>query len=1048
MATATGSGLTRWSVYHPVGVSMLALTILVLGWFGFDRLAIDLLPQIIYPEISIRVSTEASTPVEIEDKITRQLEEQLAITEGVISMSSDTSNSRSAIDLTFPYEYDIDIALRDASTRLDRAKRFLPDEAEQPIIFKRDPSQIAVAELIISSPTRPTAELRHWVEYQLSRHFLTIPGVASTEIGGGGERRITILPDPLKLLHYQLTLDELTEAITSANRQQSTGVIRFSNFEIESYINNRFTSLEQLRQLPIPLGNQQSVALAELAQIWPGGSEERIKVRLNGESGIKLSIQKLPLANSVAVVDGVRAKLTDLRQQGLFADDIRIDFIQEQGSFVAAAIHSTQMAGMSAILLAMSIIYLFLGDWRRTLIIGTAIPFAMMITFILMASSGLSLNIMTLGGLALGVGLLLDNTIVMLENIHRHQQDPKGNKQQKAALAAAEIQSAIVASTSTNLAALLPFLLIGGLIGLLFRELILTITAALLASLLLSLTLVPALSSQMHSRSSAHRLQQLFNAFMALLQNGYSALLRALLRLKTLQLLFIAALLAGMWLAVPRLMGGIEQFLPAIDNGDVVISISSDPGTSLADMDAMVSQIEAKLAQDHHVATQGVVVGGFIFGRTTIERSNRSFFNVTLLPRAERPLTVEQWVDQFNQALKGLDLTGFRIRVFARGIRGIRLGGGDEDLTLRIQGDNLDTLATLALKLSSELANNIEGLSNIGHSVEDRLQQIEIQPDLAALQRFGIAVDELNQTIRDALQGRRAGDLLSGQYPIEMELRLTPPQQVDLELLQNLVVGQIEQTPLYLHQVAQLGLTTMAAEILHDNQQRVVEVTAAIRGDVNQDRLYQQLDELMTTLELPEGYTIYESGAREEIEQSQQRGQVLVLLAIFLVFVVMAVQYESLRNPIIILLAIPFALLGVAGGLELFAMPLSMPVILGTIMLTGIVVNNAILLVEYFEIGHRQGLSKQEAILEAARLRLRPILMTTLTTVLGMLPLALNQGSGAEMLQPLATTLISGLTTSLPVTLMLIPLIYHYLGREHLTATSDLAPGRGDARLS
>ncbi len=1010
---------------------MIALTILVLGWFGFNHLAIDLLPHLIYPEIAVRVTQSGATPLEIEDQITRPLEESLAITEGLKGITSTSSSGRSSVDLTFPYGTDIDAILRDASTRLDRAKRLLPTTIDPPTIYKRDPSQIPVAELIISSNRLESSALREWIEYHFARYFLTLEGVAATEIGGGQPREVVIVPDPLKLVQHHLTLESLVTTLKAANQQQATGLIRFPAAEIESHLNNRFTTLQQIEQLPLPLSRTETIPLNQIAQIWPQSGEERVRVRLNGEPGIKLSIQKQPEANSVAVVAGIRAKLAWLAAHKALPAGVQIDFISEQASFVEAAIKSTQMAALSAIGLAMGVIFLFLGDWRRTLVIGTAIPFAILITFLLMALAGLTLNIMSLGGLALGIGILLDNTIVMLENIFRHQlQSETGTKRERAAAAAHEIQSAIIASTTTNLAALLPFLLIGGLIGLLFQELILTIVAALIASLLLALTLVPALSSTLHAHSTTHWLQRWVDRVMHALQEGFVRLLRWLLRYRLLQLLLVGGLSAALYLTTPRLFGGIEQFLPPIDNGEATIRISADAGVALDAMDRAVQQVEALLLADPVVATTGTIVGGLVFGRTTLERSNLSTINVSLIPIQRRSVTVQQWVDHLNRAAAKLPLVGFSVRSSVRGVRGIRLGSGDEDLTLRIQGDHLDTLAQLADQLSSELK-KITGLNNISHSAEDRLQQIEIRPDLAALNRLGLTVEGVSTLISHALRGVAVGSVLLDERPVDLTLRLALPQQVGLDTLRHLVIGSEAGSPMTLDQVTTIQLTTLAAEVRHTHQQRMVEITAALTSEARWDRLAPQIQAAIDTLKLPENYLVTDGGAREEIERGEQRGTQLVLLAIFLVFVVMAVQYESLRNPLIILAAMPFTLIGVALGLDGFALPLSMPVILGTIMLTGIVVNNAILLVEYFELGQQQGLTVEAAILEAARLRLRPILMTTLTTILGMLPLALSQGEGAEMLQPLAATLISGLSLSLPVTLLLIPLLYHAVGRRH-----------------
>jgi len=495
-----GGGLATWSLGHPIGVVMITLAVMVLGLFALQRLNIDLLPHIIYPDIRVRILNPGVPATIMEDEVTRQLEEQLAITEDAIYVESQTSEGRSAVTLSFEYGKDIDIALRDASTRLDRAKRFLPDSIEPPVIYKRDPSQIPVAEYVISSPLRDPVELRSWVDYSLGKWLLNIKGVAAAEVGGGLVREIHILADQNRLAGLGLDILDIAAGLKSANKETPAGRLIMDDTEISGRTAGRFRSLEEIINLPIPVesgqGHSRLLHLNEVAQVIDGAEEERLRVRLNGMPGIKLSVQKQPRANTVAVVDRVNAKLAELERSGLIPEDIEIHQVGNQALYVRRALDNAVAAAVSGAVLAMIVVYIFLGSLRRTLIIGSAIPIAILVTFILMATSGLTLNIMTLGGLALGIGMLVDSTIVMLENIYRHQRMGE-DRDQASREAAAEVNSAIVASTSTNLAAVLPFLFITGLVGLLFKELIFTISAAIIASMLVALTLIPALAGRL-----------------------------------------------------------------------------------------------------------------------------------------------------------------------------------------------------------------------------------------------------------------------------------------------------------------------------------------------------------------------------------------------------------------------------------------------------------------------------------------------------------------------------------------------------------------------
>ena len=478
---------------------MIALAVVVLGIFAFSRLAIDLHPHLIYPEVRVRILSPGVPATVMEDQFTRQLEEQLAITEDAIGVQSRTGEGAVSVDLSFEYGKDIDIALRDASTRLDRAKRFLPETPDPPIIYKRDPSQIPVLEFVVSSALRDPVELRSWVDDVFSKWFINLPGVAAAEVGGGLVREIQVLPDQQRLAGVGLAMQDVIAALQRGNREDPAGRLKMTRQELPGRISGRFTSVEEIAELPLRLPQGGLIHLQEVAEVIDTHEDERLRVRVNGEPGIKLSIQKQPTANTVAVADAVQERLDWLKAERLIPEDIRIRSVSDQSLYIRQALSNSGLAAISGALLAMAVVYVFLGNLRRTLIIGSAIPIAIMVTFVIMGFGGLTLNIMTLGGLALGVGLIVDNTIVMLENIYRHQRLGEGDLD-AGTHAAQEVNSAIVASTSTNLAAVLPFLFIGGLTGLLFRELIYTISASILASLAIALTLVPALAARVHTR--------------------------------------------------------------------------------------------------------------------------------------------------------------------------------------------------------------------------------------------------------------------------------------------------------------------------------------------------------------------------------------------------------------------------------------------------------------------------------------------------------------------------------------------------------------------
>ncbi|MEW6646768.1 MAG: efflux RND transporter permease subunit [Pseudomonadota bacterium] len=1023
--TATHGGLAAWSIHHPIGVVMLALTVVVLGFFALGRLAVDLLPQIIYPEIQVRV-LDPGVPANImEDRITRQLEEQLAITEDAIGVQSRTNEGSSSVELMFDYGKDIDIALRDASTRLDRAKRFLPTTIDPPIIFKRDPSQIPVAEFIVSSTTLDPVKLRDWVDYDFAKQFLNLPGVAAVEVGGGLVREIQLLPDQERLAASGLSLNDVITALQRGNVELPAGRLTMERRELGGRTAARFQNVAEIAALPLRLKDGTTIRLDEVMQVLDTHADERIKVRLNGTPGVKISIQKQPTANTVAVVDAVRERMAWLQQHKLLLQDAEIFNVDDQSIYVRNALNSATQAALSGTLLAMAVVYLFLGNLRRTLIIGSAIPLAIMVTFVLMGLGNLTFNMMTLGGLALGVGMLVDNTIVMLENIQRHQRDGEAPVE-AGTHAAGEIYGAIVASTSTNLAAVLPFLFISGLVGLLFRELIFTISAAILASMVVALTLVPALAVQVRSADSG-RLRRAVDGFIGQLQEGYAAVVAWLLDRLWAQLLLVTALLAALVLTLP-VFGGPQEFLPSMDDGQIQIYLTADPGVSVEEMDRSAHRLEQLFRRQPEVVSAFSTIGGFIFGRTERESSNSGSIMIQLVPRSSRSLSSNDWIARMQKAVAQEELAGVRVRMRSRGIRGIRIGSGDDDLSIRIQGTDLTVLALLADDVVGRLKNT-PGLSNVMHSAEEQRQELAIILDRQRTAALGLDAEEVGRALRRALEGEIVTDFIERDRSIEVRLRL-PRREVDTpRALEELVLYSGNGLPLRLGDVARIALVATPAEIRRDNQRRIVEISASLAAGTSLSEAYDHIYQAMAGIALPEGYTWYDGGELKALTEGRNLGLLLLSLAIFLVFVVMAVQYESLRNPLVILLSIPFAAVGVALGLLVSGLTLSMPVWLGMIMLAGIVVNNAIVLVEYVEIARREDTPLREAIITAARLRLRPILMTTLTTVAGMTPLALGLGEGSEMLQPLAVAIIFGLGISLLVTLLLIPVVYRLLHR-------------------
>ncbi|NOX08621.1 MAG: efflux RND transporter permease subunit [Gammaproteobacteria bacterium] len=1016
--------ITHWSIHHPIGISMMVLALLIIGLYAFQRLPVNLLPNIIYPEIRVRILDPGVPATIMEERITRQLEEQLAITEDANNVYSQTSEGRSAVSLSFPYGTDINQALRDASTRLDRAKRFLPDSIEPPVIYKYDPSQLPVAEFVISSDLKDPIELRHWVEQIFSKWFINLPGVAAAEVGGGLLREIQILPDPQRLQALGLSIKVIEEALSSNINRQPTGRVSSPEREFSSQTYIPITRLDDLRHLQIKLPNNDYIALSEIAQIRDTHQDERIRVRFNQNTGIKLSIQKQPSANTVAVVDAVKQRITWLQQNQQLPDNITLQRVTDQSIYIRYSLSNASMAAIIGSLLAMAIVFLFLGDIKRTLIIGSAIPISIIITFLFMNAASFSMNIMTLGGLAVGIGILMDSTIIMLENISRHQAQG-GDRQLATQQAAMEINHAIVASTATNLAAIIPFLFISGLIGLLFSGLIFTITFAIIISMIMALTLVPALAARIHLSQRESLIQKWVRSGMQQLTSRYEKSLRYLLTHASAWRVFLTTLILALAASLYFVASAPNLFIPGTDDGRIYVGVTADAGISLDTMDAEIKRLETLLLQEPDVADVFTIVGGYIFGRSQSEFSNRSSLYIQLVPVKQRPISKSAWVAQMRDKLAKNTSAGFKVRMRATGVRGLRMGHGEDDITLRIQGNELGILNQLGKKLTKQLE-QVKGLANVTYSGEAVRQELNILTDHKRATELGINTKDIAAALQIALEGKVIAAYIEDDEQYDIRIRLPIPQNEQLSRLHDtLIFSPISQQMVQLNEVATIRLQAAPEKILRNKQRRMIEITASLNDKVSPEQAHIEIDKLINKLNLPDGYSLYDAGSLTALEAGKNTSALLLLLAIFLVFVVLSIQYESLRAPLIILFTIPFTLIGVSGGLFISDTAVSMPVWLGMIMLTGIVVNNAIVLVEYIKTRQQQEDSPLITIItSAAAIRLRPILMTTLTTVIGLTPLAIGFGEGSEMMQPLAITMVFGLSSSMIITLFLLPLLY------------------------
>jgi hydrophobe/amphiphile efflux-1 (HAE1) family protein len=1024
------TGVASWAIRRPIGTLMLTSVILVLGAIFITRLPLDLLPKIVYPQIRVGVSNPGVEPGVMEETVAKPLEAALATTEGLERIESQIQEGNVGVNLYFSYGTDIDIALQNASSNLNRARSQLPEEANPPTIGKSDPTQSPVFEVAFSSPTRDLVALRSWIEDRLRPQLLTVPGVASIDISGGLTREVQVTLDQERLQSYGITVSEIISALRNQNQDVAAGRISGLEQEVVGKTAGRFRTVADIRNVLLDVGGGRHVPLREVASVEDTHQEQRLWARLDGVPAIKVSIRKQPDGNTVEAADAAAARLEQLARDNFIPDDIEYEVVQNQAGFIRSSVNSVRDAALIGAILAMLVVLVFLQSVRKTIVIGLAIPIAIMATFLLMGLSGLTLNIMSLGGLALGVGMLVDNSIVMLENIFRKKDEEGIDDPVEAAHAGAnQVTSAVTASTMTHLAAVVPFLLVSGLSALIFRELILTISFSILASLFAALTLVPMFAAQMAKVRFSSRLDRMrpfaaFNRGMDRLRDGYRRAAAGALHHRWLVLVGSFSTL-GLAFYLARDLG--SEFLPQVDDGSVGAFVSLPPGSTPEQTNQLTLEVEQMVHDMPYVQSVFTTAGGFLFGGSTANRAGRGSLDIRLVPPGERDLSADEWVQQLQAKIDARGFAGARVGVRPPRIRGLRTNSSGSDVSIAIQGDDLAELQRLSQEVAQRVK-GIPGLENMEASTEEASPTLAIRLDRERAGYLGLDVATVGQTLRTALDGTVATRYAVGNHEYDVRVMLPRGRFTSPEDLGNVALfpGRAGSRPVYLRDVAEVATALGPTDIRRENQNRQLRISGDVITDVaSVGAVSDSIRARLASLEVPDGYGLIIGGESEAIQENNRQLTIVVVLAVFLVFVVMALQYESVINPLVILVAIPLSLVGVSAALWLTQTPLSATVLLGVILLAGIVVNNAILMVEYAEEYRLEhGLPIRQAVIDAGAVRMRPILMTTLTTVLGMLPLAFGIGEGSELMQPLAIAVVGGLSVSTMLTLFVVPVTY------------------------
>ncbi|MEH1897247.1 MAG: efflux RND transporter permease subunit [Nostoc sp.] len=1047
-----GFSLSAIAIRQHIGTLMLTVAVIVIGVFFLTTIQVDLLPSITYPRIGVRLEAPGISPEVAVDEITRPLEEALAATENVVQVFSRTREGQVSLDLYFQPGGDIDQALNDATAAFNRGRGQLPDTIEEPRLFKVDPSQLPVYELALTSASLPGKDLRVFADEELNRELSVVPGVASVDVSGGAEEEVRVLVDLNRLQALGVGLNDVLDELTARNQDTSGGRILGQNSEPLTRTVGRFQNAKEIENLSLKVSSPTSSAspasptpsrrvyLRDFAEVIDDTEEQRVFVYLNRQPAVKFSIQKQPEANTIAVVDAVKRRIQQLRQSGLIPADMTLSPTTDESVFIRNSLNDVIFSGISGALLAAAAVLLFLGSFRQTLIISLTIPLCTLAAIALMKIFGLTLNVFSLAGLTLGVGQAIDTSVVILENIsekagmtpNQKEMEAEGQKKNSkffidsAIAASQEVESALVAATGANLVSVVPFLLIGGFIALLFNELILTISFAVAASLVVAITVVPMLSSRLlgipwSSRISEFWLLRQFNHRFEDATRGYGNFLTRVLRYRLLVVTAALLILGG---SSFLMFGQIPQeILPRISTGQANLRAQFPPGTPLATSEKVMQIVDDILLKQPETESAFTTVGGNLFGSNTTENPLRASSTINLKPGTD----VEAFVKKVTQEFNKLNLAGILLRLNPGQVRGLILSnspvqGSDVDVIL--QGENEENLTQAGAQVLEALQERAK-LATFRPDADPRQPEIQIRPDWERVSALGLSARQIGATVQTAIEGSVPTQIQRGNRLVDVRV------QLNKEAIQR--PSQLKQLPLFtennqlirLSDVANIQEGQAPGEVQRINQRQAFIVAGNLSEGASLGEAIAEVNEVLKDVDLPDGVSIVPSSAQETNQQLQDALKTLGALATFLIFVVMAVQYNSLIDPLVIMFTVPLALAGGIFGLYITQTAIGATVIVGVVLLVGIVVNAGILMVELAnQIRDEEGCSRQIAIVKAAPQRLRPIIMTTVTTILGLFPLALGIGEGSEFLQPLGIVVFFGMAIATMLTLFIIPCFY------------------------
>lgn len=1010
--------ISKLSVKRPVTMIMALVAVIMLGAVSLVKMPQALLPDMEYPYALAMVTYGGAGPEEVEQMVTEKMEGSLASVEGVKNIISVSSENVAMVMIEFEMGTDLNYATLDMREKLSMAQMQMPDDASSPTIMKVNMDSMPVMQLFVSSDME-LAELGSFVEDNITSRFERISGVAQVSTMGSTETEIQIKFDQDKLQGYGLTMSTVSQILSAENISYPSGSISNGNTDITVKTFGEFQSINDIKEIPLTLGDGSIISLENIAQISEAESDAESITRMDGNQAVGLYISKSSGANIVDLSDSVQKEIESIKEK--YGDQINIQIGFDQSDFVRQSISSVASTAVQGAILAVIVIFFFLRNIRSTLVIGISIPTSVLATFCVMKVLDMSLNMLTLGSLTLAIGMLVDNSVVVLENIFRRNKQGL-NAEDAAIEGSKEVGLAVMASTLTSIVVYLPIALSGGLAGMMFQDFSFTIIAALLCSLVVAMTVVPMLCSKLLDSSVSedyikigkffyrYKIVNLFTKFIDWMIEGYGHLMhKALKKRKRLIALFVVIFAASVSLVS---MVGWE-LIPEMDEGSFSVTVEMPEGTSLEEQDEFIKPLEEYVLNIPELDNVTLSVGSS--SASSLISSGNS---VSVVLKEDRTRSTKEVMNEMKDHFK--DLAGAEVSYSLTSSMGTTALGGS-DLSLNITGSDIDMVSSNAVELANQIR-ELDCVSEVTTDVEEGSPEIKVILNRSTASHYGLTTYQVATALSNALSGSTSTQISVNGDDIDINLSLSDKYANSVEDMKAITISSpMGNVPV--GQVATFEYDNAPVSITRNNQEMLNTVDITFKEGVDSKDATKQVTNIAENFIFDDGVSFEQGGMQEQMMEAFSDLLLALVISLALVYIVLASQFESFILPVMVMMSIPFAMSGAFLALFLAGKTLSMPSFIGLIMLVGIVVNNAILLVEFIN-QNKKIMGRDDAITQAGQVRMRPILMTTLTTVIGMVPMALGIGEGMEIMAPMGLSIIGGLIASTIVTLFLVPILY------------------------